>query len=261
MDRIPHSLLYALLFPLVLLVPDLVSGKETYCDPSLSQVTDNPYGYRMRGDRCEGIYIKEVSNTILLIASLTKSFENYDLNSAKALLVESKKAPGDGGFRLRAQGLKRRLYYRMDTVVSPGSTTYTWPSDILAALSLQKKDIGVVGLTRYTVGGVERDIYLPLRIRQQGSQTQSGDYNLVVLPGVELTEVFLSLAPVGTDGRPHAFVREGEALGYGYYAAERVVEIPITGLKEPGIYYLEIGATLRGGGTTTVELWFFHPGG
>src|SRR5919108_743620 len=100
---------------------DPASGQESYCDPYLGQVSDNPYGYRMRGDRCEGIYIKEVSTTILLVASLTESFEDYDLNSSKPLLIEWNKASGDGVVRLRAQGLRRRLYYRMDTVRPRGS--------------------------------------------------------------------------------------------------------------------------------------------
>lgn len=57
-----------------------------------------------------------------------------------------------------------------------------------------------------------------------------------------------------------SFLRDGEALEYGYYPAERDITIPITGLEIPGVYYLEIGATLKGGGVTTVELWFYHLG-
>jgi hypothetical protein len=75
-----------------------------------------------------------------------------------------------------------------------------------------------------------------------------------------LIEVFVSLAAIGVDGRPVSFLRDGEALEYGYYPAERDITIPITGLEIPGVYYLEIGAPLKGGGVTTVELWFYHRG-
>jgi hypothetical protein len=241
------------------LLADLASGQGSYCDPSLSQSADNPYGYRLRGDRCEGIYIKEVSTTIL-IASFTESFEDYDLNSGKALQVEWHKASGNESVRLRSRGLRRRLYYRMDTVRPPGSTSYTWPLDILAALNLQRKDIGVVGLTRYAVGESERDVYIPLRIRQRGNLSQSGSYKLVLVPGVELTKMFISLVPVGTDGHPHAFLKADEALSLGFYPAERGIDIPLSGLTTPGICYLRIGATLSSGGTSTVEIWFYHPG-
>src|SRR5262249_51163059 len=100
---------------------------------------------------------------------------------------------------------------------------------------------------------------IPLRISQEAKAIRSGGYKLLLLPGVELTEIFISLASTGASGRPKTFIRDGEALGYGYYPAERGLEIPISGLKEPGIYYMEIGAKLRSGGTSTVELWFYHP--
>jgi hypothetical protein len=148
----------------------------------------------------------------------------------------------------------------MDTVRLPGSISYSWPSDVLAALNLQKRDIGIVGFTHCSVGKIERDVYIPLRIKQSVDTKQSDKYQLILLPGIELSEVLITLASVGADGSPLVFLKEGEALKYGYYPAERGIEIPISGLQASGIYYLEIGTTQRGGGTSVIELWFFHPG-
>jgi hypothetical protein len=233
-------------------------AQKDHCDPALSQTAGYHWGYQLRGDRCEGIYIQDVSGTTLMVASLTESFEDYDLDSGKELLVQWA-APGDGAPHLRAQGTRPRLYYRMDTARPPGSTEYSWPLDVLRAQGIPRQDIGVVGWTRCPVGGTERRVYLPLRIGQQSSPLRSDSYQLVLLPGRELTEVFVSLAPIGVDGEPASFLADGKALEYGYYPADRPIAIPIRTLQEPGVYYLEVGATLEDGGSATVELWFYHP--
>ena len=230
------------------------------CDSSLTQV-NTPLGYRDRGDRCEGMYVKEVSSTTLYVASLTEVFEEYDIKSAEPLHVEWDRLPGNSSVRLRAQGLKRKLYYRMDTVQSPPTTSYVWPSNVLASLNIPKSDVGMVALARHSWGGTERDVYLPVRIRQAGKASRAGSYKLVLIPGVELVEVFLTLAATGADGQPQTYLKEREKLGYGYYPAERGVEIPIVGMKNTGVYSIQIGAKLRGGGTSTIDLWFYHNDG
>jgi hypothetical protein len=254
----PYSRTPLCAFPGALLFA-LVTAQENHCDRDLNAPAGHPYGYRLRGDRCEGIYVQEINCTTLRIASLIESFEDYDPASGKDLLVQWP-AFGHRDIRLRTQSLKRRLYYRMDTVRPPGSTSYTWPSHLLAALKISKRDLGIMGWTRYAVGNTEQSVYVPLRISQQQQPLQLGNYQLVLLPCRELIEVFVSLAAIGVDGHPVSFLRDGEALEYGYYTDERDITIPITGLEIPGVYYLEIGATLKGGGVTTVELWFYHLG-
>jgi hypothetical protein len=235
-------------------------AKNDDCDPGLEQPKENPYGYRLRGDRCEGIYVKQVASTTLLVASFTEAFGDYDLSSNKDLVVEWKKL-GNEQVRLRAQGLKRRLYYRMDTVRSPEAQTFSWPVGLLSALAIPREDIGVVGWTRYSAGKIEKEVYLPLRISQQKNKSRLGTYTVVLLPGAELSEVYVSLATAGKDGHPETFLRDGIALGYNYYPADRRIDIPISGFKASGLYYVEIGATLKAGGSATVEFWFYHPGG
>jgi hypothetical protein len=209
-----------LVFSLVFLLSggfpsNLSAGGQRHCDESLTQLTNHPLGYRDRGDRCEGIYIGKIASTTLLVASLTESFEEYKTASDKPLDIDWDKPPGNGNenVRVRAQGLIRHLYYRMDTAQPSGRGSYRWPTDILASLNIVKDDLGIVALTRYSVGQRERDVYLPLRIKQAGQAgqagqaTRTGSYNLVLLPGVELDEVFISLASIGADGRPKSSSR------------------------------------------------------
>jgi hypothetical protein len=146
----------------------------------------------------------------------------------------------------------------MDAVRPPGSKSYEWPVDLLSALAIPKSEVGVVGMTRISLGQAERVLYLPLRISQGGKLATPGGYHLVILPGVELKEVFVTLAAV--KGNLETILKNGEPLAYGYYPAERPIEAPVAVPREQGIYRLEIGATHMSGGASTAELWFYHAG-
>jgi hypothetical protein len=234
--------------------------QETHCDPALNEPNNDPYGYHLRGasrDRCEGIYMRDVAANPLLIASLTAWFEDFDPAAGADLTMEWR-TPSDAGIRLRAYTLKHQVYYRMDSLRPAGSVSYVWQPGLLYTLDLRKKDLGLVAWTSHPVGKTKRDVYLPLRIRQRTAVGKFQGYQLLLLPGVELSEVFLSLAPVKSDGNPGTFLKTAQKLGYGYYPAEQSIPVTITEPKTPGIYYLKIGAKFRAGGSTTTEIWFYH---
>ncbi len=240
-------------------LPRELPAQEAPCDPDLNQPAGEPHGYHLRGDRCEGLYIKEVAgSSTLLVASLTESFEDFDPTSGKDLHLEWA-ALGNSRVWLRGYSLRRRLYYRMDSIRPAGSTSYTWPSGLLATLQISRKDLGIIAWTSYPVRSEKREVYLPLRITQQQSQTRSNSYQILVRPSVDLEKVFVSISLLGPNGTRDSFLRKDEELGYGYYPADRSFPIPVVGLKAAGIYHLEIGAALVGGGSSATELWFYHP--
>ena len=92
------ALLNVLLFSLWMSTPAM--GQEV-CDTSLIAPQDSPHGYRLRGDRCEGIYIQELAGTTLKVAALLESFEDYSLTGAQDLRV-AWTPPGEGTVSLRA---------------------------------------------------------------------------------------------------------------------------------------------------------------
>ena len=230
---------------------------DGHCDPDLSPRAD-AYGYHLREDRCEGIYIRPVGANPLLVASLTESFEDFDPAAAQNLQLEWP-ALGATSVRLRAQAFRQRLYYRMDSLRPAGNNSYSWSPNLLATFKLRKSELGVVARTQFKVGATVRDVYLPLRIRQQANAGQVGNYQLVLLPGIELKEVYLNLAPVKPDGSLGNFIRKDQALGYGYYPAERKITIVLPEPKTTGIYYLGISATLGDGGSSEEKLWLYLP--
>jgi hypothetical protein len=249
------------LLGMLTLVPPLAAGaQESPCDRGLEALSRGPQGYTLRGDRCEGIYVQQVAGTTLILASLTQSFEDYDLTSGDDLIIEWT-ARGAGTLRVRAQGIKRDLYYRMDAVRPSETQVYRWHSDVLAAQHVTRADIGVLGWTRESLGGADRDVFIPLRIRQHHPRAATVAYDLVLFPTVALKEVYVSLAAVGADGVPNRFIKQGAPLGYGYYPAERPVNVRLRDPGDTGIYYVEIGADLAAGGSATLRHWVYHARG
>ena len=230
-----------------------VRAQSAYCDPYLKVSHDNPLGYRTRGDRCEGVYVQQVTNTPLLVASFGRLNLARD-GQDKSVLIEW--SPVADELRLRTYSLKPRTYYRMDSRRPSGERSYRWGSDVFTALELTPTDIGVVGWTERNVGGTRRDVYVPVRIGTPLA-TWDGSYDLLIVPGNELAEVFVGLTAADAHGRPTAAVTKAAPLKYGYYPAGRTIRIPVQPTAA-GMYVVEIAATLKAGGAITQDVWFVH---
>jgi len=207
------------------------------------------------------VYIQAVASPALRVVSFTESFENFDPSTGTNLRVDWSSPPPGAPVHLRANALRPHLYYRFDAIRPKGSTSYSWPPAVLQGLDLKKPDLGVVAWLVQPVGGTTRDVYLPVRIGQRAPPASAERYQLILVPGVELAEVFVSLAPVQPDGQAGRFMQQDRPLQRGFYPAARGITIPIAGVTAPGVYYLEISATLRAGGSSSARLWFYHAGG
>ena len=232
------------------------------CDPSLPSPAGDPLGYRLRGDRCEGRYAKDVGNTTLTLGSLVESFVAIEPASKRPLRVAWSAPPGVAPVWLRAQGLKRRLYYRMDTHAPAGATAYAWPSDVLAGMAPAAGDIGVLAWLRQRVDGMEREVYLPARVAYTDAPARSARYELVVVPGVQLDELTVAVNALDADGHTLRSVRAAEPLQYGYYPAERgiAISLPAAWFGTAGHYQVQLAARLDAGGAASTDLWLYHAG-
>lgn len=229
------------------------------CDPDVRPPANTPYAYKLRGDRCEGLYIRSVAGNTLNIVSLTEWFEDFATGANRNLRIEWA-APGNARIHLRAVAVRPKLYYRMDVTRLPQSASFVWQSNILKELQLTRSEIGLLGWTLQTIGGTQRPVYVPLRISQQRPAQRSPRYRLVVLPGIELSEVYLSITALrgkGAEGKP---LVDGEPLERGQYSAHRPISIDLPPLPAAGIYLLEIGATVRGGGSAADQILLYSPG-
>ena len=156
--------------------------------------------------------------------------------------------------------IQRRLFYRMDTLVPEGGTRYRWPTDGLAAVKLERADVGLLAFTRMPIGGVEEDVLLPLSAGKAGTGANSAGYTLLLRPAEGLSDVYVSVAPLGPDGKGRRVFDPGRELGYGVYPADALIEVPIDAPHERGFYAVQVGAQLRRGGSTTLQFVFHQAG-
>jgi len=129
-------------------------------------------------------------------------------------------------------------------------------------MGLGRADIGLVGSTRQMAGGAEQEVLLPLSASPENPprfRTGAGPYTLLVQSAAQLSELFVTITRLA-DGGAERTVQPARALGYGYYPADNAIEIPIEAPAERGVYAVQLGAKLRGGGVSTLRFLFYAPG-
>ena len=231
------------------------------CDPALLRRADaRPTAYAPRGDRCEGLYVQEVAGGgVLTLVSFTAGFDEFDPKGVGTLRL-AWAGPPAGDLWIRAQSRRPKLYYRMDTIRPPAPATYAWRTDVLGELNLRKTDIGVIAWTTRAIADRERPVFVPLRIGAAREAPAAEAYTVVLVPGVELDEVFVSVAALDDQGRPLRAEYGPRKLGHGLYPAGRSFATTIPAPPRRGLYRLELNAVQRSGATSTADALFFGPG-
>jgi hypothetical protein len=246
------------------------SQEVSYCDPSLTIRDNMSNGYKMRGNRCEGIYVEQVANStssVISINSFTDTFEGYDLLQVDEPLVLSWRLPADmsGVIKVESESNVRKLYYRMDTQVLPTEAQFEWPIGMLSVFELPKEKIGIVGLSSIVFSSQPQDVYFPPSIKQGDRLEPSGSYSIQVTPTEKLAELSYYMAS-SVDGYPEEEIIVETPLGYRYYPQDTPInfELDLEQLAgEPvaaGYYYLELIAETEKGTLSTLPIWFYHAG-
>ena len=234
----------------------VAAADDAHCDPSIPKRDDIPHGYRLRSDRCEGVYAQPASATFA-IASFMATPAPGPLEDQTPLTV-SWRAVSDAAPRLRARSIRPDLFYQMDTLRPKGTATFTWSTDVLRARGISPADLGVIGWVPLRIGNVEREVLLPVSIGRGPAGGGGARYTLVVVPRAEVREVFVALDRIDHAGQIVAPVRPRAPLRYGYYPRNRGLPIPIGDLTAPGLYYLELTLERRDGPIETRSVWFLH---
>jgi hypothetical protein len=229
---------------------------QSPCDPELLGRGDGPQAYADRGDRCEGVYSREVRGSTLYLVSLTRSFEEYTDRAGDSIFVTWPSRPGDV-VRIRAEGIRRGLYYQMDTRTR--GDAFAWALEVLGPYGIGRSDLGVLGWTTMAVGGTERTVRLPLRVSQTREPAPCEPITAILWNTTRLTEVEMSLAPVASTGVIGPPLIDRRPLGHGYYPAQAPVVVRLPPLPDGGLYRLKFDAWWRDR-TTTVEEYFFDSG-
>jgi hypothetical protein len=164
--------------------PALFAQART-CD-SLRPLEGSPYGYRDRGNRCEGLYIADYGSRSIELVSLTRGMLRFGLSSQLNLRVW---APADSQpLHVRAVAKPARTPYRMDSILRPG-TTLLWPvGDVLFPQGITAARLGVFAWK----GNDSERLYVPVRVTPEEQAPDASSRSPVVLsirPSFDATAV------------------------------------------------------------------------
>jgi hypothetical protein len=127
---------------------------------------------------------------------------------------------------------------------------------LLNSFRLQQNELGIVAWSQISLGGANRQLYVPVGVNEAKTRTVLGG-EVILVPGGELRELYLTFALLKPDGTPADYIAKDKPLRYGYYPAERGVPVELPPWKTPGNYLLEFGAELATGGVSSERIWFY----
>ncbi|MEM6431104.1 MAG: hypothetical protein AAF708_17840 [Deinococcota bacterium] len=239
---------------------------QSFCDPGISVDEREPNAYQDIDNRCEGLFVQEVSSSVIVLTSFTRQFDlestgadhpatiSWDIDDVTS--VRSLQNSKDDLLRLRANSNAFRVYYRMDTRVPLDNTTFDWSTTILERLSMGKFDVGIYGFLPVSFSDVTRNIYFPLSLSQDGNINYE-DYQVTLFPTAELEEVTYYIASVD-EGYPGDVVVPETSLNYRNYPNATPIMFEFELTADTGLYYLNIEAERPRGRRSRREIYFYH---
>ena len=254
----------AIILVFVFLLPGgNAASAQSPCDPALPRNDAQSSGYRLRGDRCEGIYKRPVASFGVQLVSLTAG-NPVDLCGAGAVHMvwpAGTTLSGSRTIHLQAESLRPLLYYRLDLDRPAGESSYEWPADPRCNndVALRPADLGVIARTSAMLGGRSVDVLLPVALSRQPDAPVRPPYYAVLMPGGRLREVYVSLSRYGTGTTP-AVVFTDRPLAMRPYPAGTRVRIPINAadVSQPGLYRVRASVEFDTGAVEAMELYFLH---
>ena len=127
----------------------------------LSPVRDDrdQLGYRLRGDRCEGLYRRDTSGPRAELRLVSLTLGRIKFPFAEDTVLEVRRDPGlTEPVQVRSQPLPGDVPYQMDAVLASG-TRLRWPvREVLHPADLDASRLGVLG----SFPGRNPPVYVPL---------------------------------------------------------------------------------------------------
>lgn len=217
----------------------------------LTPIDDQRLGYRERGDRCEGIYERDIGTVVepeFELVSLTVGAIEFAWSETTVLEVRPAAEPGEP-VRVRGRAIPRGTQYQMDARIE-ASSALEWPiRDVLFRVGLRPALLGVVGW----LPGREPELLVPLRVGQAGSRPAESTTRAVLQANVECDYIKWRILKLDARGRcvePGEWHRpEKRSL-----KLDEQLEIPLP--ETPARLCLEVTARAKetGGGDLWTEL-------
>jgi hypothetical protein len=222
---------------------------QTPCDSDLiTNLRDNDRYLQRGADRCEGVYLQQVAGTVgdILVASLTCPIGGLTHWPASGALTLRWNRFSGSDVHIQAFPVVPRKHFRLD-VVKGSIDSYEWHTD-LAEKYLAPAEAGLVVWTVTPINGRNQRVYLPLAIGSSG--TPRGPYRLALVPPVELSEVYLTVASTASGTAP---LLSKAPLKFGSYPANQKIAVELPPLPKAGLYRVEIVADRKDQGSVATQ--------
>jgi hypothetical protein len=149
----------------------------------------------------------------------------------------------------------------MDTQVTKGDTIYRWPIDILSALKINDKKLGVIAWMNIKLADEIRRVHIPIKIGQTKAVNTLKSLTVIIQSASPLSETYYSLSEMDLQGRMIRMLVDGKALEHGFYPRMEGIRFTLDEGKKQGLYLLEITAVQQSGvNSDPVEFWFYSGG-
>jgi hypothetical protein len=125
--------------------PEPGSSIPHFCEPQIIDASGSTFGYRFRGDRCEGKYEQPTAGVSEDLAIISFSCPNPQLNLGTSKPTIAWSTIGTSPASIRLETLPQiRLRYRLDAVSSDANGRFSWDGDTWRALSIDSAELAVV---------------------------------------------------------------------------------------------------------------------
>lgn len=248
--------IYLLSLTVLAICPTTLVGQQQICDPELKPT--GLYPYALRGDRCEGLYEVELSyNDELPVAGFTVPGREIEYRDPRRIHVRWHGQSGD--VRLRAESLRWRTYYRMDTTRPASGRLFTWPTVILGALEFSRSEIAVLAWLEEGLPPSRR-VHLPVVLDTATALRPTTAYELVIVPTTEFTRVRMTLYRVLPSGELQLVGPLNVEVGEPPFDRDIEIRItvPLTGTLAPGDYEIQLSGQRETGGWVPKVFRFRH---
>ena len=157
-------------------------------------------------------------------------------NSVRLIWNRGAAIPPNAQVSVKSVLLRSDAYYRMDANKAYSTGSFDWSTDVLRALHLDLKDLGMFASTSAKIGEVMWQVYLPLEVGS--SESKSSTYEVTLIPGTALVDLSWRCSKVGPDGIP-AKKLSGLVLKRQFPAGDPI-RLEITVPQYEGFSYVEI---------------------
>lgn len=221
----------------------LAQHRQNMCDARIVSLAGGAQPYADQDDRCEGTYRLPVGAGLFL-RSIYQTFDTFNVTASREPLVIEWSAPPGRKVTVRADGWVGGEPYRMDATPARDSSSFTWQTRVLRALSAGSREPltrDALGIQAWTDSAGAR-LFLPIRVWQTTRRAPCGPISVVLWVMSRPDSVFVEVGAVdGTGATQSAGRRE---LGRRPYPLKGPVTFTLPEITRSGIYRLTLAAGL-----------------